>query len=91
MVDKIFSGKVSAQEALGETVTITVTLPDLTTDVLTAVTDVDGNYTVTKGYTEGGDYTAVASVAASKKYLAATSAVASFTILLEREVTLNVA
>ena len=91
MANVTFSGVVSAQTAPGETITVTVTKPDGTTDALAAQTDSTGAYTVTKTYTAAGAYSAVANVPADAQYVAAASPVIKFSIsLLNRTVSLNV-
>jgi cell division protein FtsI/penicillin-binding protein 2 len=46
-------------------VTITVTKPDGTTDIISTTTDSNGNYSATKTYTAVGNYNAVANVTAT--------------------------
>jgi len=76
----IFAGSQSAQAVSGETVTVTVTKPDKTTDTLLATTASDGSYSVTKQYTVLGSYSAVAAGAADAQFSSWASSVASFTI-----------
>ena len=91
MANVIFAGSQTAQVAAGQTVTITVTKPDGTTDTLTAKTDSTGAYTVTKTYTAAGSYSAVAAGAADTQYTAWTSKPFPFTIsLTDRAGTLTV-
>lgn len=78
----VFSGNVSAQAQAGETVTITVTLPDGTKDTLTATTQADLSYSATKEYMVAGAYNAVASGVADSQFRAWTSQTVSFTIEL---------
>lgn len=89
MAQVVFSGNVTSDE--GETVTITVTKPDTTQEVLTATTQADQTYSVQKEYTTAGAYTSQAHVDPSARYKAWDSAVEPFTIELEdRTGTLNV-
>lgn len=83
MVQVKFSGLVSAQVATGETVTVTVTKPDLTTEVLTALTLADRTYSVTKTYTVAGSYSAKAHGNADAQYEAWDSSPVPFTVALE--------
>lgn len=55
-----FAGTISAQAQAGETVTITITKPDTTTEILTTQTLADMTYAVSKTYVEAGDYKAKA-------------------------------
>lgn len=82
MANVTFSGVVSAQTAAGETVIITVTKPDTTTETLTALTLADRTYTVTKAYTIAGNYSAKAHGNADATYSAWDSASIPFTIAL---------
>lgn len=59
-VQVIFSGSVSAQAQAGEIVTITVTKPDMTTEILMAGTLADKSYSVMKQYDITGDFSAKA-------------------------------
>lgn len=77
-----FSGSVSAQANAGETVTITVTKPDSTTETLTAQTLADRTYSVTKAYLVAGNYSAKAHGNEDSQYQAWDSTVASFLIPL---------
>lgn len=81
------SGSVSAQAAPGETVTITITKPDLTKVTQTAATLADRTFAST--FTgPAGNYSVVFSIAADADYQAATSASVPFTIgLLPRTIT----
>lgn len=91
MANVTFSGAVSAQVSAGETVTITVTKPDNTTETLIAVTLADKTYSVTNQYVVAGTYKAKAHGDADAIYIACDSAEVSFTIALTaRTVTLNV-
>ena len=85
-----FSGALSAQEQMGETVSIIVTKPDSTTELVSTVTDADGNYAV--DYTNvPGDYNAVARVEADNLYDVALSDLVIFSVgKLPRTITLNV-
>ena len=60
MTQVTFTGTISAQAALGETVTITITKPDNTIETVTALTLADLTYSVSKEYIEAGAYKAVA-------------------------------
>lgn len=85
-----FSGEVSAQAAAGETVTITITMPDGSEDTQTATTQADGTFaTAVKSYAIGGTYNFVASIPADAAYKAA-SVNGSFTVLADRTLTVNV-
>lgn len=70
VVQVIFSGSVSAQAQAGEPVTVTVTLPDTTTDVLTALTLADKTYSVQKEYDVAGNYSVKSHGDADAKYSA---------------------
>lgn len=76
----IFAGTVSAQAHEGETVTITITKPDSTTEILTAVTLPDKTYSVQKEYLVAGNYTAQAHGDADEVYSAWDSDVVQFTV-----------
>lgn len=87
----VFSGNVSAQANEGETVTITVTKPDSTTEILATFTQADKSYSTTVQYDIAGNYTAKAHGDADAKYEPWDSAEVPFTIaLLARTGTLNV-
>lgn len=91
MANVSFSGAVSAQAAAGETVTITVTKPDTTTEAVTAVTLADKTYSVTNAYSVAGAYKAKAHGDADAIYTAWDSAEVPFTVALTaRTGTLNV-
>ena len=96
MANVKFSGTVLTQATppvprTSITVTVTVTLPDKTTDTLTATTDTTGAYTATKTYTAIGAYSAIATVPADAQFDKATSPATPFTITLAAQtVTLNV-
>lgn len=86
-----FHGIVSAQNQAGETVTLTVTKPDGTTDVFTAMTLADKSYSVTRTYTVAGNYSVTAHVDADAQFNAANSTPYPFTVALQdRTVTVNV-
>jgi len=86
-----FSGSVSAQAQAGETVTLTVTKPDNTTDVFTTTTLADKTFTITRTYDIAGNYSLVVHVDADAQYKAADSAVVPFTVALEdRTIVVNV-
>jgi len=86
----IFSGTVSAQEAAGEAVTITVTLPGGGTEKVSTPTLADKTFSIE--YTNApGDYTAKAKIEADSLYEAAESKVVPFVIGKEpRTITLLV-
>lgn len=91
MVNVIFAGNVSFQAQAGETVTLTVTKPDATTEAFTTTTLADGSYTVTRAYTIAGNYSVVAHVDADATYKAADSTSVPFTInLQDRTITVTV-
>lgn len=91
MATVTFAGVISAQATVGETITITITKPDTTTETLTATTLADGSYTVTTQYSIVGAYSAIAHIDADTQYLATDSPPASFTITLQsRNITLIV-
>ena len=86
-----FSGTVSAQAASGETVTLTITKPDNTTETLTATTLADKSFSATKQYDIAGSYKATAHGDADAIYTAWDTAEMPFTITLTlRTGTLNV-
>ena len=63
------NGSVSAQAAAGETINLTLTQPDGTTQQTTAVTDVNGNWAnATFVVTQDGNYSLVAEVDADAQY-----------------------
>ncbi len=78
----ILHGNVSAQATAGETVTITVTKPDNTTETLTALTLADKTYSTTKEYS-AGTYKAKAHGDDDAKYTAWDSVEKTFIIALE--------
>lgn len=85
-----FLGNVSNQAAPGESVTITVTKPDGTTDLVTAVTDAQGMFTATYNAIPGL-YAATASIAGDAEFDAATSNTVQFSVALTaRTLTLSV-
>lgn len=85
-----FSGTVSAQAEEGETVSITVTKPDSTTEVITALTKADSSYSVDYENVPG-NYKAKARVEEDALYTAAESDEVSFSIGKEpRTITLTV-
>ena len=85
-----FTGTVSAQIAEGETVTITVTLPNASTETLTALTLADKTFTTSKEY-GAGDYSAIEHIDADAEYLATDSPAVPFTIGKQpRTITLNI-
>ena len=85
-----FSGVVSAQAESGETVTITITKPDGTTEQLTALTQVDGTFSTTKDY-PAGDYSALFHIDADGTYMAADIGPIPFTVPLQpRTITASV-
>ena len=91
MVQVKFSGTVSAQVQEGETVTITVTKPDNTTETLTCLTLTDKTYTATKQYSAIGTYKAKAHGDADAIYTAWDSTEVTFAVALTaRTGTLNV-
>ena len=91
MANVTFSGVVSAQATAGETVTVTVTKPDATTETVTALTLADRTYTVTKAYSAAGSYSAKAHGNADAIYSSWDSTSVPFTITLTaRTGTLNV-
>lgn len=86
-----FSGSVSAQASTGETVTLTVTLPDSTTETFTTTTNADGTYSIGRNYTDAGAYSVTAHVDADGKYKACDSPVVPFIIeLSDRTITVTV-
>lgn len=87
----VFTGSVSAQASAGETVKISVTKPDGTTEVLTATTLADGSFSTSKDYAVAGNYSAVAHVDADATYMSVDSAKVTFTVTLQsRSISLNV-
>ena len=92
MVKLNFNGQVSAQAAPGETVTVTA--PDGSVAVETALTLDDLTYVTTaQDFTIVGDYTYVASVDADAKYKSATAngvvTITSAEELADRTITVN--
>jgi hypothetical protein len=89
-----FTGNVKGSDnknLTGKLVTITVTLPDSTTVVVTATTGTDGNYTTTYNATAPGSYSAKAVTAEDATYFAGASANVPFTVgKYSVTVTLNV-
>lgn len=86
-----FKGNVSAQEQAGELVTITITKPDNTTEIVTATTTATRMYSVTKDLI-AGTYTAQAKIDEDAKYESAQSILKTFVVALEpRTITLDVA
>jgi hypothetical protein len=91
MATVTFSGTVSAQTASGETVTITVTKPDSTTEVLTTTTTGTATFSTSKVYTVAGAYSAKAHGDADASYTSWDTAAVPFTVVLTtRTGTLNV-
>jgi hypothetical protein len=92
-----FSGLVSAQEAAGELVTVTITKPDGSKATVSDATDAARGYSV--AYTDvAGSYSAVATIPSSQDanniYSVATSPTVPFTLAktnVARTITLNVA
>lgn len=78
----LFNGSVSAQASAGETVTITVTKPDSTTETVTALTLADKTYSVAKIYVVAGAYSAKAHGDADSQYVAWDSTDVPFNIAL---------
>ena len=86
-----FSGTVSAQAQEGEEVTITVTKPDSTQEMLTANTLADKSFTTTKQYAVAGAYSATFSINADSEYKAATFGPVNFNVeLADRTITANI-
>jgi hypothetical protein len=75
----IISGNVSAEVSTGETVTITVTKPDGTTQVVTCQTGIGGMFSTTYSNLPG-NYSEVPSIAADNLYSSAVGASVPFTI-----------
>lgn len=85
-----FSGTVSGQVALGETVTVKVTLPDSTIESLTATTDTNGAFSVEEDY-NAGVYSATFHIDQDANYTAADFGPVSFSVgLTTRTITANV-
>jgi hypothetical protein len=85
-----FNGSVSAQAALGEIVSVSVTKPDGTKDVFNATTDANKAFTVSKDYV-AGNYSVIVSVPADTIYKAATSGSVSFNVgLVDRTIQVTV-
>lgn len=86
-----FTGSVSAQEKEGEIVTITVTKPDATTDIVTTPTKADLTFGPVDYENVLGDYKAKARIEADAMYQAAESEEVSFSIGKEpRQILLTV-
>jgi len=75
-----FTGSVSAQEKEGEIVTITVTKPDATTDIVTTPTKADLTFGPVDYENVVGDYKAKARIEADALYQAAESVEVPFSI-----------
>jgi hypothetical protein len=75
-----FTGSVSAQEKEGEIVTITVTKPDATTDIVTTPTTADLTFGPVDYENVVGDYKAKARIEADALYQAAESVEVPFSI-----------
>lgn len=86
-----FNGMITAQVVVGEIVTVTVTFPDGTKDVLTTTTKTDLTYTISKVYNIAGAYSAVMTMPADAQYSTITTSIATFNIpLANRTGTLTV-
>jgi hypothetical protein len=86
---QLLKGEVSKQAATGETVTITVTKPDTTTEVVTALTDAMKAYSVSYSGTPG-NYSAVAVIGEDAENFGATSDPFLFTLTKDaRTITLH--
>jgi hypothetical protein len=73
---------------------VRVTKPNGTVELIQVITDVAGNYSTTKQYSDVGTYSATAFFSADSKYKESVSPVKVFSVsavLLDRVVTLNVA
>jgi len=91
LTDLIVSGLVTAQIAAGETVTITITKPDLTQETLTAVTDALKAYSATKQIIIAGLYKFKAAIGADAGYEEAESSIFEYTVnLAARSITITV-
>ena len=89
MTTVTFNGAVTAQVAAGEIVTLTVTKPDGTTDILTAQTLADKTFSAIKDYLPG-DYTVNVHIDPDTQYSAADSSVAFNVALIARSITISV-
>lgn len=77
-----FDGAIQFQAVTGETVTVTVTRPDNTTETVTTQTLADKTWAVTKDYIVAGNYKAKAHINADGTYDAWDSVEKTFTIAL---------
>ena len=86
-----FNGLVSAQAQAGEAVTITVTKPDSTQEILTANTLADKTFETTKQYAVAGAYSATFHVDADAEYKAADFGPVNFNVeLANRTITATI-
>ena len=90
MGNVMFNGSLTNQEAEGQTITISITLPDTSIVTLSTVTQTDKTFSI--NYTGiAGDYSAKASIQPDTVYTGAESASVPFTIgLIPRTITLTV-
>lgn len=85
-----FNGAVSAQAQEGEPITITVTKPDSTQEILTATTLADKTFEVTQQYVAGA-YSATFHVDADAEYKAANFGSVNFNVeLANRTITATI-
>ena len=90
--DVLAKEEVTQDPVVGANGSITITKPDMTTEVFTVVTDANGTYTKDVVYTVPGDYSAVVHLEKSG-FDPADSNVVSFTVTVANKkmvVTLNV-
>lgn len=86
-----FAGLVSKQVAAGEAISLTVTNPDSSQVIFSAVTESDGSFVLVQVIETPGEYMAVATIDEDAKYLSAASMPVPFTIGKEsRTITLSV-
>ena len=91
ITELIVSGTVTEQMAEGETVTITITKPDLTEETLTALTDALKAFSATKELVVAGLYKFKARIEADAGYESAESPTAEYAVdLAARSITINV-
>ena len=91
LTELIISGTVTNQVAEGEEVTITITKPDLSEELITALTNSLKEYSATKEIIVAGVYKFKASVSPDAGYEGAESGTAEYTInLAARSITINV-
>jgi len=87
---KTFSGGVSDQVAAAEVITVAITTPLGSTDVITGATLEDKSYSVTYEATQPGTYLVVATIGNDGVYSSAISPEKTFSVLIPRTITLEI-